>query len=302
MRTQFTFQPADEFVTTTPADQWLVEDVIPASGVLLIRGDNARSLFALTMAATLGSDCATWHDHPITHRPRGVAYALGDDSPRGVAYTAARNRIKAWSTYNEASVENLHVIREQIDLRDDHAVNVLIVGFLATVGKGGVLVFGNIPGDSNSGTLQRIAQQIEGLVVVCADVEPNSALAAASDSVIRIDGDGGDGRSWFVEKDFISGVPNAGGSFSISPGYAADRVDADTIHTYPEENYVYGVRQEPFGPTRFGGCTSGTRAAGPAMKRPVPACQRARKARFGRFPTQGSPIRFTGLPGPLANT
>jgi hypothetical protein len=248
---EFVFQTAAEFMATTPPYQWLIPDVVPTRGVLLIRSEHsaAVSVFALTMAMSLASAATTWLGRPISHRLGPIAYAAVlphgeacEKQERRFAHLLVdlhKDRIKA--RQDRSAPHLLSFIGGCIDLVSPEGVAALI----AQAAGCKMLVIDSLPAvdpdNANrlANNLRHIAQQIDGLVVVCADVSDNSALAAVSETVIRID----PGHTWTVEKQ-REAREGAGGSFELISEPIAANAQAQCIRVEVKDFLLYAIRQE----------------------------------------------------------
>ena len=170
-KSQLPFFMTDEDLEKLPPPSWLVDDIIPETGIGVIYGESGsyKSFLTIDLLAHIGNG-KSWFGKNTKHKP--VIY-IPLEGKGGIP-----KRIKAWKIHNHGS-SNIKVIHNPIDFRDNSNIGYLIEQIKDAELDGGVICIDTLAQaggdmDENSSkdmgkmikTFQHIQQELGGVVLI----------------------------------------------------------------------------------------------------------------------------------------
>jgi len=170
-KSQLPFFMTDEDLEKLPPPSWLVDDLIPETGIGVIYGESGsyKSFLTIDLLAHIGNGKA-WFGKDTKQKP--VIY-IALEGKGGIP-----KRIKSWKIHNHSS-SNIKVIHNPIDFRDNSNIEYLIEKIKDAELDGGVICIDTLAQaggdmDENSSkdmgkmikTFQHIQQELGGVVLM----------------------------------------------------------------------------------------------------------------------------------------
>lgn len=170
-KSQLPFFMTDEDLEKLPPPSWLVDDLIPETGIGVIYGESGsyKSFLTIDLLAHIGNGKA-WFGKDTKQKP--VIY-IALEGKGGIP-----KRIKSWKIHNHSS-SNIKVIHNPIDFRDNSNIEYLIEKIKDAELDGGVICVDTLAQaggdmDENSSkdmgkmikTFQYIQQELGGVVLI----------------------------------------------------------------------------------------------------------------------------------------
>jgi len=150
-----------------PPTQWLIRDVLPASGIGALYGPpgSGKSFLLLDMCAAVASG-QQWFGHFVQHAVPVVYAILEGQGGFGT-------RLKAWSAGRggEPLPERLRFLTEPFDLRDSCDVRDLCEAALLHGGNNGGLIVIDTLSRAAPGTDENSASDMGELIAACAEIQ-----------------------------------------------------------------------------------------------------------------------------------